>query len=482
MIQKNGTEYEVVIGLEIHAELSTKSKMYCSCTTEFGGEVNTHCCPICTGMPGILPVLNRKAVEYTIKAGLAMNCSISAFSKQDRKNYFYPDLPKAYQISQYDLPLCKGGSVEIDTVDGIKKVGITRIHIEEDAGKLMHDKWGTGSLVDFNRCGVPLMEIVSEPDMRSAEEARAFLETVKSILEYIDISDCKMQEGSLRADVNLSVRPAGQERFGTRTEMKNLNSLRSVFRAAESEARRQVDIIESGGKIVQETRRWDDEKGLSFSMRSKEEAHDYRYFPEPDIAPVVVSDEWISRIRSDLPELPDTKRRRYISEYDLPAYDAFILTSSRALSSYFEEAAKNSGNPKAVGNWLMGDTMRLLKERGDGPESIPFPPRYLTELVDMIEKGAITGTMAKKIFEIMFNSGKKPQDIAQEQDMQVLNKESELIPILQRIVVENPQTLADYKGGKSKAFSFFIGQVMKESKGKADPQVVSRLLKDILDN
>jgi len=473
--------YEVVIGLEIHAELATKSKIFCSCTTQFGGEPNTHCCPICLGMPGVLPVLNAKVVEFAIKAGLAMNCTIAGFSKQDRKNYFYPDLPKAYQISQFDLPLCKGGFVEIESEGMIKKIGITKIHIEEDAGKLMHDQWGTGSLVDYNRCGVPLIEIVSEPDLRSAEEARAFLQAVKAILEYLEVSDCKMQEGSLRADVNLSVRPKGQEKLGTRTEMKNLNSFRSVLRAAEDEAGRQIAIIEDGGVVLQETRRWDDAKNMNFSMRSKEEAHDYRYFPEPDLAPLIIEENFKGSIRDGLPELPDAKRRRYMEEYSLPAYDAWVLTSSKLLSSFFDQTVKNGASPKIVSNWIMGDMMRILKDRSLEPEQIPFSPARFAELLGILETGAITGGMARKVFEKMFDSGEKPSDIIKKEGMEVVKDEAELLAMIKRVVDSNPQTLSDYKGGKVKAFSFFIGLIMKETKGKADPQLVGKLLKSFLD-
>jgi len=474
-------DYEIVIGLEVHAELSTKSKIYCACTTEFGGEPNTHCCPICTGMPGVLPVLNRKAVEYAIRAGLATNCTIAGYSKQDRKNYFYPDLPKAYQISQYDLPLCRDGSVEIEADGTTKRIGITRIHIEEDAGKLTHDEWGTGSLVDYNRCGVPLIEIVSEPDMRSPEEARAFLESLKSILEYIEVSDCKMQEGSLRADVNLSVRPRGQKEFGTRTEMKNLNSFRSVLRAAEAEAQRQIRELEAGGTVVQETRRWDDAKGCSYAMRNKEEAHDYRYFPEPDLAPVVPGREWVEQIRASLPELPKERQRRYVNEYGLPEYDAGILTSSKRISDFFEEAAGRSGNAKAVSNWIMGDLMRILKEKDMDAEKIPFPAGYLARMVGMIEKGTISGTIAKKVFERMFDSGKDPETIVKEEGLEVVSDEGALSELVRRIVRNNPQSVADYRNGKEKAFGFLVGQAMRETKGKADPQIINKLLREEVD-
>ncbi len=472
--------YETVIGIEIHAELRTKSKIYCGCTTEFGGEPNTHCCPICTGMPGVLPVLNRSVVEYAVKAGLAMNCSISEFSKQDRKNYFYPDLPKAYQVSQFDLPLCKGGSVEIEAGGKSKIIGITRIHIEEDAGKLMHDEWETGTLVDFNRCGVPLIEIVSEPDMRSPEEAKAFVENVKSILEYLDVSDCKMQEGSLRADINLSVRPVGQEKFGTRTEMKNLNSFRSILRAAENETQRQIKEIEAGGVILQETRRWDDNKGYSYAMRSKEEAHDYRYFPEPDLVPVVVDGEWLGRIRTSLPELPAARRSRYISEYGLPEYDAGLLTSSRYLADFFEEAVRESSNTKAVSNWIMGDMMRLLKDKALEADSVPFPASHLAALVSLIDKGTISGTIAKKVFEKMFETGKSPQLIVKEEGLEVVSDTGALSEAVRKVLEANPQSVADYKSGKEKAFGFLVGQAMREMKGKADPQTINKLLKEEL--
>lgn len=473
-------EYEIIMGLEIHVELHTKSKIFCSCTTEFGGEPNTHCCPICTGMPGVLPVLNKNVVEYAVKAGLAMNCAISGFSKQDRKNYFYPDLPKAYQVSQFDLPLCKNGFVTID-VNGVRKsIGITRIHIEEDAGKLIHDEWETGSLVDYNRCGVPLIEIVSEPDMRTPEEAKAFVESVKAILEYLDVSDCKMQEGSLRADVNLSVRPVGQEKFGTRTEMKNLNSFRSIFRAVEHEARRQINELESGGTIIQETRRWDDNKGYSYAMRSKEDAHDYRYFPEPDLLPIVVDDEWLGRIKASLQELPETRKSRYISEYGLPEYDAGLLTVSKCLADFFEEAAKESNNAKAVSNWIMGDVMRILKDKGLEAENIPFPGSYLAQLISLIDKGTVSRTIAKKVFEKMFETGREPLSIVKEEGLEVVNDESALVAAVRKVLDSNPQSVEDYRNGKEKAFGFLVGQAMKETRGKANPQLINRLLKESL--
>lgn len=473
--------YEVVIGLEVHVELSTKSKIYCSCTTEFGGEPNTHCCPVCIGMPGVLPVLNRSAVEYAIKAGLATNCEIAPYSKQDRKNYFYPDLPKAYQISQFDLPLCKNGYIDIEINGEVKRIGIIRIHIEEDAGKLLHDEWETGSRVDYNRCGVPLIEIVGAPDLRSAEETRLYVEKLKAILEFIEVSDCKMQEGSLRADVNLSVRPVGEKELGTRTEMKNLNSFRSIIRAVEAESQRQIRELEAGAIIIQETRRWDDNKGISYTMRSKEEAHDYRYFPEPDLVPIVVDKEWLEDIKASLPELPDARRKRYISQFGLPEYDAGILTSSKCLSDFFEFAASQTQNTKAVANWIMGDLLRILKDRSLDVESIPFPAEYLSGMINLIDKGVISGTIAKKVFEKMFDSGKDPRIIVKEEGLEVVNNEGAIAAIVKRIVDSSPQSVADYKGGKEKAFGFFVGQVMREMKGKANPQLVNKLIKEELD-
>ena len=474
-------EYEVVIGLEVHAELSTKSKIYCSCTTEFGGEPNTHACPICTGMPGVLPVLNKEVVEYAARAGFATNCNIAEYSKQDRKNYFYPDLPKAYQTSQYDLPICSSGYIDIDFDGNTKRIGITRIHIEEDAGKLMHDEWDTGSLIDYNRCGVPLIEIVSEPDMRSAQEVKSYLENLKAILEYIDVSDCKMQEGSLRADVNLSVRPMGKKEFGTRTEMKNLNSFKAIVRAIEGETRRQIEVIEDGGVITQETRRWDDVKGVSYAMRSKEEAHDYRYFPEPDLMPIVIDEKWKQEIKNTLPELPEARKRRYVSDFGLPDYDASILTGSKVLADFFEDAVKKVSNVKAISNWIMGDLLRILKEKEMEVEQIPFPAEYLAKLVLLIEKGTISGTIAKKVFEKMFSQSKDPELIVKEEGLEVVSDEGALVSVVKKIPESNPQSIEDYRSGKEKAFGFLVGQAMKETKGKANPQLINKILKDELE-
>ena len=470
--------YETVIGLEIHAELATKSKIYCSCSTEFGGDVNTHTCPICTGMPGVLPVLNKKVVDFAIKAGLAMNCDITPYGKQDRKNYFYPDLPKAYQTSQYDLPVCVNGHLDVEVDGKTRRIGITRIHIEEDAGKLIHDRYADSSLVDYNRCGVPLIEIVTEPDMRSPEEARVFLETVKSILEYIEVSDCKMQEGSLRCDVNLSVRPEGQKEYGTRTEMKNINSFRSAVRAMEFERARQIDLIDYGEEVVQDTRRWDDAAGKSYEMRSKEEAHDYRYFPEPDLVPIVIDKEWVERIRESLPELPEARKARYIADYNLPSYDAWFITSSRKLADYFEETIKEGAAPKAVSNWIMGDISKMMRE--NDLEEIPFKPTYLAKMIALIDKGTISNTAGKKVLSALFEEEKDPEIIAKEKNLVQVNDESALIPIVQKIIDDNPQSVADFKAGKEKAMGFIVGQAMRATKGAANPQVMNKLVRELL--
>lgn len=469
-------EYEVVVGLEVHAELATSSKIYCNCTTEFGGEPNTHCCPVCTGMPGVLPVLNRKVVEYAVKAGLATNCTISPFSKQDRKNYFYPDLPKAYQTSQYDLPLCTGGFIEVEAGGQVKKVGITRIHIEEDAGKLVHDEQGGDTLIDYNRCGVPLIEIVTEPDLRSAEEVKVFFEKLKAILEYTGVSDCKMQEGSLRADVNLSVRPKGQKEYGTRTEMKNLNSVRAIYRAVEGEARRQISELEYGGVIVQETRRWDDVKGESYSMRSKEDAHDYRYFPEPDLCPIVVDEAWLTRIKATIPELPNHKKKRYMKEYGIPEYDASLITGSKALADFFEAAAEKSGNVKAISNWIMGDLMKKLNDNHVDPSDIPFGSGNLSKLIELIDANVISGKIAKQVFDLMWETGGDPAEIVEEHGLKVVTDDSVIRGVVLQVLEDNPKSLEEIKMGKTKSFGFLIGQIMRATGGKADPQVVNRLL------
>ncbi len=473
-------DYEVIIGLEVHAELSTNTKIYCNCSTKFGADPNTHCCPICTGMPGTLPVLNEKVVEYAIKMGLATNCDIARFSKQDRKNYFYPDLPKAYQTSQYDLPLCEHGHVDINVNGNKKSIGITRIHIEEDAAKLIHDAYTGDTLVDMNRCAVPLIEIVSEPDIRSAEEAVAYMQTLKSILEYLDICDCKMQEGSLRCDVNLSVRPVGQKEFGTRTETKNLNSFRAIQNLIEFETKRQIEVLENGGKIYQETRRFDDVKGIGYAMRSKEDAQDYRYFPEPDLAPICMSEKYIKNLQDNLPEMPHVKKERYITEYGLPEYDADILTISKDTANYFEVVAKSCNNPKAASNWIMGDFARMLNEAEITITESKVKPDYLAKLITLIDKGTISSKIAKTVFEDMFNTGDNPESIVEKKGLVQISDEGEIKKIVEEVVQNNPQSIVDYKAGKDRALGFLVGQVMKLSKGKANPGLVNKMLLEIL--
>ena len=473
-------EYEVVIGLEVHAELATNTKMYCNCSTEFGADPNTHCCPICTGMPGVLPVLNKKVVEYAVKAGLATNCEISRFSKQDRKNYFYPDLPKAFQTSQYDLPLCEHGHLEFDVNGTKKKVGITRIHIEEDAGKLIHDAYTGATLVDMNRCAVPLIEIVSEPDIRSADEAVGYMQTLKSILEYLEVSDCKMQEGSLRCDVNLSVREKGSTTFGTRTETKNLNSFKSIKDSIEFETKRQIEELENGGVIYQETRRFDDAKGIGYAMRTKEDANDYRYFPEPDLAPIVLSDEYVENIKNNLPEMPHVKKERYVKEYALPEYDADILTSSKHTANFFEEATKICNNPKAVSNWLMVDFTKKLNDAEIEITDCKITPENLAHLIMLIDKGTISSKIAKKVFDEMFETGKDANKIVEDNGMVQMSDEGAIKEIVEKVVENNPKSIEDYKAGKDRALGFLVGQVMKETYGKANPGVVNKLLLEIL--
>ena len=476
-------QYETVIGLEVHVELATKTKIFCSCSTEFGGAPNTHTCPVCTGMPGSLPVLNKQVVEYAIAVGLATNCSITQYCKFDRKNYFYPDNPQNYQTSQLYLPICRNGGVEIETKDGEKKVvGIHEIHMEEDAGKLIHDEWEDASLVDFNRSGVPLIEIVSEPDMRSADEVIAYLEKLRMIIQYLGASDCKLQEGSMRADVNLSIREVGAETFGTRTEMKNLNSFKAIARAIEGERERQIDLLESGKAVIQETRRWDDNKETSYAMRSKEDAQDYRYFPEPDLVPIIISDEWIEEIRSRQPELRTEKLERYKTEYDIPQYDAEILTSHKKLADIFEATVALGKKPKEVSNWLMVETMRLLKEHDLEPSDLTFAPENLAKLIDLIEKGAINRTTAKEVFEKVFAENADPEVYVEENGLKIEADDGALKAIIESIVAANPQSVADYKAGKKKAIGFLVGQTMKAMKGKADPGTVNKMLTEILDS
>lgn len=467
-------DYEVVIGLEVHAELSTKTKIFCSCPTEFGGAPNTHTCPICMAMPGTLPVLNEKVVEYAVKAGLATNCTISRNSKNDRKNYYYPDLPKSYQISQYDKPLCEDGEIEIETKNGKKTIRIERIHIEEDAGKLNHDDFGGGSLVDLNRAGVPLIETVSRPDMRSAEEAEAYLRKLKSIFEYIEVSDCKMQEGSLRADVNVSVHKPG-EPLGTRTEMKNMNSFRSIVRAIDYEVERQIDVIENGGKVTQETLRWDDVSGKTFPMRDKEDAQDYRYFPDPDLVAIKLSDEYIDNIKNTLPELPESRKQRYLEEYKLSEKDANLITSSKYLSDLFEQATAICNNAKAVNNWIISDISRILNETEMEPIQIPFDSKQLAKLVILIDKGTISSSIGKKVLVELFEDPRDPEDIIKEKGWIQISDEGAIKEVIFKVLEANPQSIADYKGGKDKALGFLVGQAMKETKGKANPQMLNKM-------
>ena len=474
-------QYETVIGLEVHVELATKTKIFCACSTAFGGAPNTHTCPVCTGMPGSLPVLNRQVVEYALAVGLATNCQIHQYCKFDRKNYFYPDNPQNYQISQLYLPICHDGGVEIETAGGKKIVGIHEIHMEEDAGKLVHDEWEDCSLVDYNRSGVPLIEIVSEPDMRSAEEVIAYLEKLRQIIQYLGASDCKLQEGSMRADVNLSVREVGAEKFGTRTEMKNLNSFKAIAHAIEGERERQIELIEAGRKVIQETRRWDDNKESSFTMRSKEDAQDYRYFPDPDLTPVVISDEWIAEVKARQPELRSEKLERYKKEFDIPDYDAQIITNSKHMADLFEAATAICKKPKKVSNWLMGETLRLLKENSMDPEDLSFAPENLAKLVDLADAGTVNSSVAKEVFEQIFKENVDPEVYIEEHGLKTVNDEGALKATIEQIVSENPQSVADYKGGKKKAIGFLVGQTMKAMKGKADPASVNKILKEILD-
>lgn len=474
-------EYETVIGLEVHVELATKTKIFCGCSTAFGGAPNTHTCPVCTGMPGSLPVLNKQVVEYAVAVGLATNCTITQNCKFDRKNYFYPDNPQNYQISQLYEPICKNGGIEIETADGGKKtIGIHEIHMEEDAGKLVHDDWDDVSVVDFNRSGVPLIEIVSEPDMRSSEEVIAYLEKLRLIIQYLGASDCKLNEGSMRADVNLSVREVGQKEYGTRTEMKNLNSFRAIARAIEGEKNRQIDLIESGEAVIQETRRWDDTKETSHAMRSKEDAQDYRYFPEPDLVPVIISDEWLEEIRSRQPELRTQKLERYEKEYEIPRYDAEIITSSKRMADLFEETTKLCGKPKKVSNWLMVETMRLLKEHEMEPEDIRFSPEHLAALVNLADAGTINSTVAKEVFEKVFAEDIAPEKYVEEHGLKTVSDEGALRSTIEQVIKDNPQSVEDYRNGKEKAIGFLVGQTMKAMKGKANPGMVNQILKELL--
>lgn len=473
-------QYETVIGLEVHIELATKTKIFCGCSTEFGGAPNTHTCPVCTGMPGALPVLNRQVVEYAMAIGLATNCRITQVCKFDRKNYFYPDNPQNYQISQLYLPIARDGCVEIETGAGKKKVRIHEMHMEEDAGKLVHDEWDDTSLVDYNRSGVPLVEIVSEPDMRSADEVIAYLEKLRMIVQYLGASDCKLQEGSMRADVNLSVREAGSGKFGTRTEMKNLNSFKAIAHAIEGERERQIELLEAGKEVVQETRRWDDNKEHSYAMRSKEDAQDYRYFPEPDLVPIVISDEWIAEVKARQPELRTEKLERYKREFDIPQYDAEIITESKRMADVFEETAALCGKPKKAANWLMVETMRLMKEHDMEAEDLTFSPVNLAKLIDLADAGTINSSVAKKVFEKVFTDDVDPEAYVKEQGLGMVNDESALRDVIEKVLADNPKAVEDYRGGKEKAMGALVGQTMRAMKGKANPGMVNEMLKKML--
>ena len=473
-------QYETVIGLEVHVELATRTKIFCGCSTAFGAAPNTHTCPVCTGMPGSLPVLNRQVVEYAMAIGLATNCRITRVCKFDRKNYFYPDNPQNYQISQLYLPIARDGYVEIEAGDTKKKVRIHEMHMEEDAGKLIHDEWDDTSLVDYNRSGVPLVEIVSEPDMRSAEEVIAYLEKLRQIIQYLGASDCKLQEGSMRADVNLSVREAGSSQFGTRTEMKNLNSFKAISHAIEGERERQIELLEEGKAVIQETRRWDDNKESSYAMRSKEDAQDYRYFPEPDLVPIVISDEWIEAVKSRQPELRAEKLERYKKEFDIPRYDAEIITESKSMADLFEAATAICKKPKKVSNWLMVETMRLMKEHGMEPEDLRFSPENLAKLIDLADAGVVNSSVAKEVFEKVFSEDVDPEQYVEEHGLKTVHDEGALKAVLEQVIADNPQAVSDYRGGKEKALGALVGQTMKAMKGKANPGMVNQMLREML--
>jgi len=471
-------EYEAVIGLEVHAQLLTQSKIFCGCSAAFGSAPNTHTCPICTGMPGSLPVLNRKVVEFAIKLALATESRVAPVSLFARKNYFYPDLPKGYQLSQYELPLAVNGTLELPTVDGKKKrVGITRIHMEEDAGKLSHDETKPFSYVDFNRTGVPLLEIVSEPDLRNPQEAADYLRQLRAILQYLEICDGNMEEGSFRCDANVSIRPAGEEILGTRTEVKNMNSFRHVERALAYEIERQTKVIHAGGEVVQETRLWNPAKGVTETMRGKEEAHDYRYFPDPDLVPLTISSEWVEEIKKGLPELPLQKKGRFTREYQIPEYDAGVITTSKALADYYEECVRLFPEPKQVSNWIMGDLLRLLKEDDKEVEECPLSPQQLTEMLMLIKDGTISGKIAKTVFEEMYRSGKAAKKIVEEKGLVQITDADDVTRTVEEVLKNHPKEVAEYKSGKEKLFGFFVGQVMKETQGKANPQLVNDILK-----
>lgn len=474
-------EFEPVIGLEVHAQLNTKSKIFSPTSTEFGGTPNSHVSPICLGMPGVLPVLNKEVLEYAFKTAIALNCELHPRSRFARKNYFYPDLPKGYQISQYEEPFSTNGWLDIETNGSTKRINITRIHMEEDAGKLIHDNLGNSSFVDLNRAGVPLVEIVSEPELSSAEEAVEYMKKLRSILRYIGVCDGNMEEGSLRCDANVSVRPKGSDKLGTKAEIKNVNSFKYVQKAIEHEIKRQILLLENGEEVIQETRLFDSNKGVTFSMRSKEEAHDYRYFPDPDLLPVVIDKEQIEEIRNSLPELPDQRLTRFKEEYNLPEYDAGVLTSTKEIADYFEDCLKKYNNPKIVSNWIMTEVLRELKGEED-IKSFPISPEKLGELLILIDDGTINGKIAKDVFENMFTSGKSANQIVEEKGMKQISDQSELENIVSRILADHPDEISRYKAGDQKLMGFFVGQVMKETKGKANPKIVNEILRKGLSN
>lgn len=475
-------EFSTVCGLEVHTELATKTKIFCSCSTEFGGEPNTHVCEICSGMPGTLPVLNEKVLEFAVRTGLATNCEITINNKFDRKNYFYPDLPKAYQISQLYLPICRNGYIEIDDSinGGKKKVRIHEIHMEEDAGKLIHDEWNDCTLVNYNRCGVPLLEIVSEPDIASADEAVQYVEKLRDILQFCGVSDCKMQEGSLRADVNVSVMEKGSDKLGTRTEMKNINSFKAIHNAVETEARRQQEIIEDGGKIVQETRRWDDSKGESYAMRSKEDAQDYKYFPDPDLPPVCITEEYVENIRKNLPELPDAKKARYMNELGLSEYDTSMICSSVYYVRLFEKTVEITKNPKDSANWIMGELMKMLNDTQTLPENMSFRPESLGEIINLLNSNKISRDSAKKVFKAVFEENVIPADYVKENNMEMVSDSGAIKAVVEEVINSNQKAVDEYKGGKAQSFNFLIGQCMRALKGKAPASEVTNILKEIL--
>lgn len=475
-------EFSTVCGLEVHTELATKTKIFCSCSTEFGGEPNTHVCEICSGMPGTLPVLNEKVLEFAVRTGLATNCEITLNNKFDRKNYFYPDLPKAYQISQLYLPICRNGYVEInDSINGgKKKIRIHEIHMEEDAGKLIHDEFSGSTLINYNRCGVPLLEIVSEPDIASADEAVEYVEKLRAILQFCGVSDCKMQEGSLRADVNVSVMEKGSDKLGTRTEMKNINSFKAIRNAVESEALRQQEIIEDGGAVVQETRRWDDSKGVSYAMRSKEDAQDYKYFPDPDLPPVSLTEEYVESIRKALPELPDAKKERYMNEFGLSEYDTSMICSSVYFVRLFERTVQLTGNPKAAANWIMGELMKMLNDTQTLPESMSFRQDSLGEIINLLNSNKISRDSAKKVFKAVFEQDVIPADYVREHNMEAVSDTSAIKAVAEEVIKNNPKAVDEYKGGKVQSFNFLIGQCMRALRGKAPASEVTAVLKEIL--